>query len=573
MSYFDDASLVMIPSGYKTSKVYSVKPTDGTGDLTFTRSNDTATRVASSGLIEKVRTNRVLYSELQTNGVYSANASIASVTAASNPLTGQNDAFKITSTTGDDPYFLQNVSGLSNGENTFSCWAWTDAGQSTQATLFFYNQTATEVYTKAITLTTTPTRYDHTVSFSNIGSIATVRIDLRQTGPTIQYLYTYGWQAESGVATDYIATTSAAVSVGPVANVPRLDYLNSTCPRLLLEPQRSNLITYSEQIDNAAWVKSNASVTANQTTSPSGYVDADKLVENSSSSFHDTNQQSIAYTAAAYTISVFAKAAGRNHIFLQIFDGVTFYTSGTFNLSNGTVSGSGSIVSYGNGWYRCSFTATTAIGSGGAYINLSNGTTGNYAGDGTSGVFLYGAQVELGAYATSYIPTLGASVTRSSDVCNKTSVASLIGQTEGTLFAEVSFDDIGAGGGSAYFYFTDGSFANAVIVGREPASPNSKFFFYIQASGVVILNNTANNITSGVVKMALAYKSGDWAAYLNGNLVASGSTTFTFNASMSRIGIGTNDGAITVVGTSTRAAQALLFKTRLSNADLAALTA
>jgi hypothetical protein len=57
MSYFDDASLVMIPSGYKTSKVYSVKPTDGTGDLAFTRSNDTATRVGPDGLIEKVRTN------------------------------------------------------------------------------------------------------------------------------------------------------------------------------------------------------------------------------------------------------------------------------------------------------------------------------------------------------------------------------------------------------------------------------------------------------------------------------------------------------------------------------------
>ena len=66
MSYFDDASLVLIPSGYKNQKIYSVKPTDGTGDLTFTRASD-ATRVASNGLIEKVRTNLVLQSQTFDN--------------------------------------------------------------------------------------------------------------------------------------------------------------------------------------------------------------------------------------------------------------------------------------------------------------------------------------------------------------------------------------------------------------------------------------------------------------------------------------------------------------------------
>ena len=70
MSYFDDASLVMIPSGYKTSKVYSVKPTDGSGDLTFSRSNDTATRVNSAGLIEKVRTNVIPYSQAFDNALW-----------------------------------------------------------------------------------------------------------------------------------------------------------------------------------------------------------------------------------------------------------------------------------------------------------------------------------------------------------------------------------------------------------------------------------------------------------------------------------------------------------------------
>ena len=176
------------------------------------------------------------------------------------------------------------------------------------------------------------------------------------------------------------------------------------------------------------------------------------------------------------------------------------------------------------------------------------------------------------SYPSSYIPTSGAAVTRLADVAKKTSIASLIGQTEGVLYAEVSFDDIGAGGSSGYVLFTDGTFNNAIVVGREPSSPNSKYGFYILASGASIFSNAANNLQSGLVKMALAYKSGDWAAYLNGSLVASGSTTFAFNASMTQFGIGPNTGAIGTTSTTMRAAQALLFKTRLTNQELQDLT-
>jgi hypothetical protein len=93
MSYFDDASLVMIPSGYKASKVYSVKPTDGTGDLTFTRSNDTASRVASNGLIEKVRTNLALYSEDFSNAAWVKNQVILTADTISNDTTNNFHRF------------------------------------------------------------------------------------------------------------------------------------------------------------------------------------------------------------------------------------------------------------------------------------------------------------------------------------------------------------------------------------------------------------------------------------------------------------------------------------------------
>ena len=88
MSYSDDASLVFIPSGYKTSKAYSIKPTSGDGDLAFTRSNDTATRVGPDGLIEKVRTNVLTYSEDLTNAAWVKDNITISSNAVANPLDG-----------------------------------------------------------------------------------------------------------------------------------------------------------------------------------------------------------------------------------------------------------------------------------------------------------------------------------------------------------------------------------------------------------------------------------------------------------------------------------------------------
>jgi hypothetical protein len=232
--FYDLASLVVVPSGYKSGKIYAQKPLTTDGQLTFTRAS-TATRVNASGLIETVssgvprldyqgstcpklllepqRTNVILRSQEQTDAQYAAVINeIASRVAVANPLTGANNAYKITSTANSDPYMGQVVTGLSNGNNTFSLWLWTDSGQSTEATLFFYNAAVTEVYSKVITLTTTPTRYTHSVNFASIGASATVRLDLRQTGAAT-YLYTYGWQAEGGAyATSYIPTTSAAVT-------------------------------------------------------------------------------------------------------------------------------------------------------------------------------------------------------------------------------------------------------------------------------------------------------------------------------------------------------------------------
>jgi hypothetical protein len=256
MSYFDDASLVMIPSGYKDQKVYSVKPIDGSGDLTFTRSNDTATRVASNGLIEKVRTNLILQSQTLDNASW--DKSDATVTANTTIAPdGTLTADTITAVV-IDQRVNQAVTVAASTEYTFSFFAKKGTTVTPRYSVYDLSNNAfilTQVDYSALVNTSTWSRITATFTTpAGCTSISIYPINAATLGTT----FIWGCQLETGVATDYIATTTAAVSVGPVANLPRLDYSGgATCPSLLLEPQRTNLALYSEQFDNAAWTKVN----------------------------------------------------------------------------------------------------------------------------------------------------------------------------------------------------------------------------------------------------------------------------------------------------------------------------
>jgi hypothetical protein len=330
-------------------------------------------------------------------------------------------------------------------------------------------------------------------------------------------------------------------------------------------------LTYSSSFDNAAWIKFNASISANVTATldPSGNYGASKIVEDSSSSFHDIDQVEV-YSAGANTISVYAKAAGRNHIFLQHFDGSSFLTSGTFNLSNGTVSGNGTIQSVGNGWYRCSFTATTVNGTGKSYINLSNGTTGNYQGDGTSGVYVYGAQLELGSYATSYIPTTSASVTRNADVISKTGISSLIGQTEGTLFLDVvlknPFTSI-----NRLFSITETvwNVGGSIRIEAESNKFTADFVNAGSSMGKIEFFTTVQQNTR--YKIAVAYKQNDCQMYINGTNAGSDTTTAAM-PTCSELYLNALGGGFVAAYDANNINAAALWKTRLTNAQLATLT-
>lgn len=583
MSYFDDASLVMIPSGYKDQKVYSVKPLDGSGDLTFSRASG-ATRVASNGLIEKVRTNQVLQSQTFDNASwvkYNSSVTANSTTAPD----GTSTADTLVDNTANDIHVTYQSIALSAGEHTISCYA----KANTLSHLSIYIFDGTNFFSSGIFNLSNGTVSGagsivsagngwYRVSFTaTIGSgSGNVYIAL-SNGSTISYagtgqsIYIWGYQVETGVATDYIATTSAAVSVGPVSGLPRLDYLGSTCGKLLLEPQRTNKITYSENQGPTGtnWYPSTTwTVTNNTVTSPSGYQDADTLTETTSNGFHSGYFNATidnAYTGT-YTISAFAKYNGR--FFVLSPKGSTERTY--FNLQTGTVAqlGGGGVTAkiedYGNGWYRCSVTCSyTNENVNFEHLLASAVGTLQYTGNGTSGVHIWGCMAEAGAYATSYIPTLGSSVTRVADACSKTGITSLIGQTEGTFFVEFNFD---------------GRYDSNGIIPIVTRTSNNEAYVFISGAGSLLCEIVVGGVPQasisgsigavGLKKIAFAYKANDFAVYLNG--VQIGTDTSGSVGAMADLNVGSyhSSGYSTMNGIN----QALLFKTRLSNSDLATLT-
>jgi hypothetical protein len=571
MSFFEDASLVLIPSAYKDQKVYSVKPTDGTGDLTFSRASS-ATRVQSDGLIEKVRTNLILQSQTFENaswakvGVGTGLAAVVTANAGAAP-DGTTTADRIVFNTGagttssDRSIFRQSIVLTEGSNGSFYIKSNTGSSQS----IGFHNGGQIDI----VTATTSWQRFNVNIS-SAVTFFGLENRGDNATAGTCDVLV-WGAQLETGdIATDYIATTTAAVSVGPVSGLPRLDYLGSTCPRLLLEPQRTNTITFSEDVASCLTSQVGTTVTANATASPDGYQSAD-LVAFTPSSYRLRGQ--VVAAATTYTMSVFFKNnnfSGTEAILFNMSDGVIGGLQASIQPANGTATYSGSalawtsvsgkVENYGNGWYRVSVTGTSVSGGGGWYELASISPT--------KSAYFWGFSLELGAYATSYIPTLGASVTRVADAASKTGISSLIGQTEGTIYWEGS-GNAAVGGADLWMAAISVDDTNVAIL-----------LYYFASAGTVnaFINNGTTSLSLAAPmtltqnnKLAVAYKNASFALYLNGALVASSSSAIAPPTAMNQfafvkwVGASNQDRALVN--------QALLFKTRLTNAQLAELTA
>jgi hypothetical protein len=237
-------------------------------------------------------------------------------------------------------------------------------------------------------------------------------------------------------------------------NVPRLNYplidgVVSGCPSLLLEPQRINLVTYSEDFSQLS-SQSNVTITDNQVISPDGTQNAASFIDNGTSGVHRAFSVYSSTIASGQLVahSVFAKA--KEHKWFQLSTGGNTNDQwANFDLENGVIGNSSSsanpiIEDYGNGWYRCILFATTSANNASVagLLTLTNNLdvtsrSPSYSGNG-EGVYIFGLQLEEGSYPTSYIPTSGTTATRSAETCNNAGDVNTFNDSEGVLFAEIS---------------------------------------------------------------------------------------------------------------------------------------
>lgn len=539
MSLLTQSSLVLIPSGYKEDIVYSVIPNDATGDLSFTRASD-GTRINFDGLVENTPWNLFQQSETFENASWTKNNISVATGIGTTPeglpyriLTNTVNGFN--SLTQTPPLVIGNfytVTIVLKKGTAISVGFRVGAGTWGDAK---YNFDTDTFVGSAVALASRRFLGDGwiEIKYQNFEASQTnfrVFVSSSTTGNSLdgligQTLLISRMQVNIGsTAKPYFPTTDRL-------NVPRLTYQNGGggCPSLLLEPQRTNVATYSEQFDNAAWSKINATVNANILVSPNGTQNADKFVENNGTGTKWIYNVPTVTSGSVYTYSVFAKKGERDFIYINAFSNGNFRA--WFNLNTGTIGAtdigaSAKIENYGNGWYRCSVTFTAALGTNFYLLGVSNANNvENYTGDGISGIYIWGAQNELGSYATSYIPTVASSATRIADGFSRSNVYTngFITASGGTWFVELI---------NQIPYTRDNG--NNTLILADLLGTN---FFRLRNDGSVNSNLRLQKSISGIttdlfilptsnVKIAVKWNGTTADAFLNGTKIVS-ATPFT----------------------------------------------
>jgi hypothetical protein len=339
---------------------------------------------------------------------------------------------------------------------------------------------------------------------------------------------------------------------------------------LLVEEQRTNLLQRSEEFDNAYWTKSQSSITANTIVAPDGTLSADLMVLNSGQVGCQA-QRSISFTSGvAYTASIFAKSSGFNIIGFTVEANAaveinlsTGVATTTAQLNGWTVSNA-SRVDVGNGWYRVSatFTAGTTVT---ADIRVAEIRQAN--GNGFSGIFFWGAQLEAGAFPTSYIPTTTATVTRAADAASMTGTnfSSWYRADEGTLYGEAA-RFANSATFPAIIQVDDGTDSNKLTVEIRNTTGTVFGSNVFNGSTVVGLGSVA--VGTSFAKLAFAYKVNDFAFSHNGTSILTDTSGNIPVVSAALIG-GRRTSSEVINGTIKKLAY---YPARLTNTELQGLT-
>lgn len=363
-------------------------------------------------------------------------------------------------------------------------------------------------------------------------------------------------------------------------NVPRLDYpltngVVGDCPHLLLEPQRTNYAGKSEEFDNSYWQKVRATITANQIVSPDGSVTADLLTATDTSENYCQQNVSSTVSGSKQTASFFVKKGTSDFCHILLWDVSNDGARQWFDLTNGTVGtsttfGSGvsvdsaQMINYGNDWYRCivvfnnsNTTVRTRIST-----SNSNGSTSSTSG---KTIYLWGAQLTVGSYETSYIPnTTTGTTTRSADFCINSGTSAEFNTSEGVLFVESAAlaDDLTF----RQVTLNDGSL-NTILVGYR--SNSNRIYTQLVSNNVsqAFLSYDVSDITE-FHKFCIKYSTNSVHFWVDGYKRAS-DTSATMPLALTDLDLQSTTGSGQF---NAKTRQVITFKTALTDSELETLT-
>jgi hypothetical protein len=604
-------SLLLVPARLKAGTLFSQIPTNGSGDFTVVQAVGNATRVNASGFVESAKTNLILRSEEFENTYWSkANGAVTqNQTIAPDGLTTA-DKYVVTSGAATNSPIIRSFSFAINTTYTLSLFV-KKADYDTASIRL--NTTETGLMTNFFNLASgTATNnqiqdygngwYRVWVSFTTAATVTNGQVQLirdAQVRDGVAGIFIWGVQLEIGSSpSEYIQTIASqrtrfskvTVDGTVTANIPRLDYYTSNgapgCPGLLVEASGSNTLSGSVSLDTGWTITADTTVTSG-IVSPSESTNATLFQATNTAS--RVRQAATLTSGSTYTFSCFGKFGALSSGFsLNVFDeNAASYGSGVcqaFNLNEGTLGASGTtgagftlqsvgMENYGSGWYRCRMTVlmgytptTPRVGfrvgtqiSNGRPLSVPSGT-----------VNAWGAQLETGSVATSYIPTTTASATRNADVISASGgVSGSIGQTEGSIYVEVNIQKLL---GTTQRAFIDiGQTNNRLFLGYGNGLTNKiRFLLQTSAGGLVDFQSAAT--TTGIIRIAVGYKNNDSAMYVNGvsvSPISNGSFTATLTT-LSNIYLGSSLSAADFLNDKINAVA--LYATRLSNDSLMLLS-
>ena len=580
----EPASWVLVPDGIEEDIVFAQKPTSGLGDLTFTRASD-ATYTDSTGVVRRSPYNLVTFSEDFSNAAWQKlSASISSnvTTAPNGTLTADTLSVTTTIYSGINQALTQLTGSYTSSiyaKKGTKNWLYIIgvSGSASRAAWFNLDTGVVGTVNAGVTATiqsigdgwyrctATDLRSGIGIGYHQIG-LSDADSSLTPTSSGTAFIW--GAQLVEGTsALDYFPTTNRQ-------DVPRIDFRNadgtlSSCGRLLLEPQRTNSIRNSSMVGAVAgspgtlptnWSTSTRGLT--QTIVGTGVINGLPYIDlrfsgtaNATTAlqiFPESTTQIVAASGQSWTGSVWAQVISQPS------------PSSAYNLvlSERTAIGAQlalSSTTFGTSFVRSTLnrTLTNALTeriSWAFHADVVNATAYDFT------IRIAAPQMELGAYATTWVPTTTAAVTRIADVASKTGVSSLIGQTEGTLFVDIIPTDVTT---TNAIGINAASFISRVII-----FTGGNLIFGQVRVGSVTQFSVNTSATVGVrYKAAIAYKQNDFAFYLNGAQIAV-SNTGTVPA-CSVISYDAGGATNPFLG---RNNQAALFPTRLTNDQLEVLT-